>query len=32
MSDFDLLLFFNMSKQLLDPGGLNANISVFKLV
>ena len=24
MSDFDLILFFNMSKQLLAPGGLNA--------
>ena len=24
MSDFDLLLFFNMSKQFLAPGGLNA--------
>ena len=24
MSDHDFLLFFNMSKQLLAPGGLNA--------
>ena len=24
MSDFDLLLFFNMSKQFLAPGSLNA--------
>ena len=24
MSDFDLLLFFNISKQFLAPGGLNA--------
>ena len=30
MSDFDLLLFFNKSKQFLAPGGLNAD--VFKLV
>ena len=25
MSDFDLLLFFNMSKQFLAPGGLSAD-------
>ena len=27
MSDFDLLLFFNTSKQLLAPGGLNAEMN-----
>ena len=32
MSNFDLLLFFNMSKQFLAPGGLNAECVQFASV